>query len=234
MQDCKEKVKNILSYYLFSEMFQLEQKEFKPNIKKIVDPESFKNAIIECRAQLKDEREIDVFKIYIGVCKVKDFIEYLQKIGLLKEDEENFEKFEIDTYIALGYFYITKNGHLIYSNERAIKYLPILPIIRIFKNTKDISKAIKEYIEKQQDIEKLDNKAFLDRWKVDKDEPNVCYVIDSSWVVDEETKIEDIEKLKNLENLDMRISNRRLVDSKDSNSIHILKEEEDFFSNSLK
>jgi len=199
MQDCKEKVKNVLSYYLFSEMFQLEQEEFKPNFKKIIDPESFKNAIVECRGQLKDERKIDVFKVYIGVCRVKNLIECLQSIGLLEEDEE-LENFNLNSYIALGYFYITKNGHLIYSNERAIKYLPILPIIRIFKNTKDISKAIKEYIEKQDEIEKLDNKAFLDRWKVDKDEPNVCYVVDSSWVVDEKTQVKDIEKLKNLKN----------------------------------
>ena len=199
MQDCKEKVKNILSYYLFSEMFQLEQEEFKPNFKKIINSESFKNAIVECRAQLKDERKIDAFKVYIGVCRVEDFIDYLQSIGLLKKDE-NLEKFNLNSYIALGYFYITKNGHLIYSNERAIKYLPILPIIRIFKNTKDIPKAIKEYIEKQEDIEKLDNKAFLDRWKVDKDEPNICYVIDNSWVVNKKTQVEDIKKLKNLKN----------------------------------
>jgi len=200
MQDCKEKVKNILSYYLFSEMFKLEQEEYKPNFKKIIDPESFKNTIVECRGQPKNKSKIDAFKVYIGVCRVKDFIEYLQSIGLLKEDED-LENFNLNSYIALGYFYITKNGHLIYYNERAIKYLPVLPIIRIFKNTKDISKAIKEYIEKQEDIEKLDNKAFLDRWKVDKDEPNVCYVIDSSWVIDEEeTEVEDIKKLKNLKN----------------------------------
>ncbi|WP_299229300.1 AAA domain-containing protein [Sulfurihydrogenibium sp.] len=199
MQDCKEKVKNILSYYLFSEMFQLEQEDFKPNFEKIFNPESFKNTIVECRGQPKDKRKIDAFKVYVGVCRVKDFIKHLQDIGLLEEDE-NLEKFKLNSYIALGYFYITKNGHLIYSNERAIKYLPILPIIRIFKNTKDISEAIKEYVEKQEDIEKLDNKAFLDRWKVDKDEPNVCYVIDSSWVVDEDTKEEDIKKLKNLKN----------------------------------
>jgi hypothetical protein len=72
-------------------MFQLEQEEFKPNFKKIINSESFKSAIIECRAQLKDERKIDAFKVYIGVCRVKDFIEYLQSIGLLKEDE-NLEK----------------------------------------------------------------------------------------------------------------------------------------------
>jgi hypothetical protein len=199
MQNCKEKVKNILSYYLFSEMFQLEQEEFKPNFKKIINPEFFKKTIVECRGQPEDKRKIDAFKVYIGVCRVKDFIKHLQKIRLLEENE-NLENLNLNSYIALGYFYITKNGHLIYSNERAIKYLPVLPIIRIFKNTKDISKAIKEYIEKQEDIEKLDNKAFLDRWKVDRDEPNVCYVIDSSWVVDEETKVEDIKKLKNLKN----------------------------------
>lgn len=201
MQDCKEKVRNILNYYLFSEMFKLEQEEYKLDFKnkKMIDAESFKNTIVECRAQLEDERKIDAFKVYIGVCRVKNLIEYLQSIGLL-EDDEDLENFNLNSYIALGYFYITKNGHLIYSNERAIKYLPILPIIRIFKNTKDISKAIKEYIENQEEIEKLDNKAFLDRWKVDKDEPNVCYVIDSSWVVDKETQVEDIKKLKNLKN----------------------------------
>jgi len=111
MQDCKEKVKNILSYYLFSETFQLEQREHKPDRKKIIDPEFFKNTIVECRAQLKDERKIDAFKVYIGVCRVKDFIEYLQSIGLLKEDED-LENFNLNSYIALGYFYITKNGHL--------------------------------------------------------------------------------------------------------------------------
>jgi len=199
MQECKEKVKNVLNYYLFSEMFKLEQKEFKPNFKKIIDSKSFEKNIIECRAQLKDETKIDAFKVYIGVCRVEDLIKYLQSIGLLEEDED-LENFNLNSYIALGYFYITKNGHLIYSNERAIKHLPILPIIRIFKNTKDISKAIKEYIEKRDEIEKLDNKAFLDRWKVDKDEPNICYVIDSSWVVDEKTQVKDIEKLKNLKN----------------------------------
>jgi len=41
MQDCKEKVKNVLNYYLFSEMFQLEQEEYKPNFKKIIDSKSF-------------------------------------------------------------------------------------------------------------------------------------------------------------------------------------------------
>jgi superfamily I DNA and/or RNA helicase len=214
MQDCKEKVKNILSYYLFSETFQLEQKEYKPDRKKIIDPESFKNTIVECRAQLKDERKIDAFKVYIGVCRVKNFIEYLQSIGLLEEDED-LENFNLNSYIALGYFYITKNGHLIYSNERAIKYLPTLPIIRIFKNTKDISKAIKEYIEKQEDIEKLDNKAFLDRWKVDKDEPNVCYVIDSSWVVHEKTEVKDIEKLKNLKNCVLCVTDQILSELDD-------------------
>jgi rRNA-processing protein FCF1 len=177
-------------------MLKLEQEEYKPDFSKMIDAEYFKNTIVECRATLKDNKRIDAFKVYVGVVRVKNFIEYLQRIGLLEKDE-NLENFNLNSYIALGYFYITKNGHLIYSNEKAIKYLPILPIVRIFKNTKDISKSIKEYIEKQEEIRELDNKAFLDRWKVDKDEPNVCYVIDSSWVVDKKT---DIEKLKNLKN----------------------------------
>jgi superfamily I DNA and/or RNA helicase len=209
----ESQIKNILNYYLFAELLSLEQKEFKVNLKdsNLISADDFGKAIIECKATLKDTKQIDAFKVYIGVIKTKDFIEYLQDIDFLEKDEESFENLNLNKhlndYIALGYFYITKNGHLIYSYKKAIRYLPILPIIRIFKKTKDMSKAIKEYVEKQNEIEQLDNNAFLDKWKINKDEPELCYVIDTSWVLSEK---EDANELKNLKNCVLCITDQIL------------------------
>jgi len=199
VNDCqKDTIRNILNYYLTSELFSLEQDNFKILMQKIIDAKTFNETIYECRAELNDKEMIDAFKIYIGIIKVKDLIDYLQSIGILESDDESLEDFRKNkNFISLGYFYITKNGHLITFNDKSMRYLPIIPIIQIFKEKKDLQKTIKEYVEKKEDIENLFNKAFLDRWKIDESEPYLCYVVDSSVVLSDGFDANELKNLKN-------------------------------------
>jgi len=199
--------KNILEYYLITELLNINQEKFKVDYsfrnKKIISPQKFKDVINGCRAPIDkkqgvNESSLIAYKISVGVMSVKDFTKYLQDIGFFESGEEIDNIKDENQYISLGYFYITKQGHLIISNDKCAKVMPIVYLLQIYKDKKNISDSIKEFVDKAKEMEDFFNRAFFtENWIVDTSEPSLSYILDSSAILEPAFDANKLENLKN-------------------------------------
>jgi len=200
--------KNILEYYLITELLNINQEKFKVNYSfrnsKIISPKKFKEVINGCRAPINNkqgvsENSLIAYKINVGVISIKGLTRYLQDIGFFENSEEidNKDK-DKNQYISLGYFYITKQGHLIISNDKCGKVMPIVYLLQLFKDKKNISDSIKEFMDKAEEMENFFNRAFFkENWEVDTSEPSLSYILDSSAILEPAFDANKLENLKN-------------------------------------
>jgi superfamily I DNA and/or RNA helicase len=198
--------KNILEYYLITELLNINQEKFKVNYfrnSKIISPKKFKEVINGCRAPINNKQSVNessliAYKINVGVISIKGLTKYLQDIGFFENSEEIDNIKDENQYISLGYFYITKQGHLIISNDKCAKVMPIVYLLQLFKDKKNTSDSIKEFVDKAEEMENFFNKAFFtENWIVDISEPSLSYILDSSAILEPTFDANKLENLKN-------------------------------------
>ena len=199
--------KNILEYYLITELLNINQEKFKIDYslrnRKIISPQKFKEVINGCRAPIDKKQSVNknsliAYKISVGVISVKDFTKYLQDIGFFESGEEIDNIKDENQYISLGYFYITKQGHLIVSNDKCARVMPIVYLLQIYKDKKNIIDSVKEFVDKVEEMENFFNRAFFtENWIVDTSEPSLSYIFDSSAILEPNFDANKLENLKN-------------------------------------
>lgn len=167
------------------------------------------------------------FKVHLGTLQLGTLVDYaldkFNQAGLFiaRENElEQIEELKRDkTYISLGYFYLNPKGQFVAKNKNA--YFRVLPFVFLLtllesgkrelkdlissfhdnfeKVSSDFSKIITEEYKRKD--ESLTESSLLEEYilsgRQEKSLPSLCFILDSSAILDKAFKAEDLKDLKN-------------------------------------